>query len=304
MFTEQTFLHHLNLGVHSKDIQNSGNLFLGTGTGLPLCLHVYVCVLSDTVYVPVYICISKFAYLVSFNTSLWDLRGKVCVFLSIFIPFWQYPACSCLPATVWSSSVCSSDWPCCATSCPPTFCGRYWPAAAQCHKCSGWWSRKGRNYRKAHRKKENETMLNTGNVAKNKKLTIFMRSKQAMSCLHSLQLGTMNHYRPADISSKWKKYSKPLHAEMLSKLNAILAFISISTLIKKEKMSSFALQLASFPSLYLSGSLWTNIMQYVPFTCSALTWSFHLKHGSLFCSNCITFAHVHSYLQTHTEEKL
>lgn len=41
---------------------------------------------------------------------------------------------------VWSSSWCSWDWPCCATSYPPTFCGRYWPAAARYHKYSDWWS--------------------------------------------------------------------------------------------------------------------------------------------------------------------
>lgn len=41
----------------------------------------------------------------------------------------------------WSSSWYSSDWPCCAISCLPTFCGRYLPAATQYHRCNGWWSK-------------------------------------------------------------------------------------------------------------------------------------------------------------------
>lgn len=69
----------------------------------------------------------------------WEEKTQ-CGFLHHFIPFWQYPAYSCLPAMVWSSSWCSSDWPCCAISCPPTFCGRYWPAVRLYHRCSGWWS--------------------------------------------------------------------------------------------------------------------------------------------------------------------
>lgn len=71
-----------------------------------------------------------------------DWKTKCLHLFRYFVPFWRCPACSSLLARAWSSSWCSSGWPCCAIFYPPASCGRYWPAVKQYHRCSGWWSKR------------------------------------------------------------------------------------------------------------------------------------------------------------------
>lgn len=56
----------------------------------------------------------------------------------VSLPSGWSPAWTSLRSTAWSTSWCSWDSPCCATSCPPVSCRRRWPASARCRTGRGW----------------------------------------------------------------------------------------------------------------------------------------------------------------------